>query len=188
MKLYHYAKKENSILKDGLLSFSKSNLFNIKDYNKRTEGLKTKEDVITWMESCFIGRSRGIRFFTEPIKWHNNAVNVLKTFVDNRYLYSINLEEIEQDGLIDAIYVSPPLYEHPDYNDNDFRFRWGCDEIYIKLNSLQEIDFSPIDWSICDDESGRRFAFVRYYLLIIKDGRIPPKYIKQENISSLPTT
>ncbi|MBQ8436944.1 MAG: hypothetical protein IJX20_04765 [Alphaproteobacteria bacterium] len=181
MKLYHYAKKENTIMQDGLLSFSKSNFFNINDYNKRITGLKTKDDVVVWMESCFVGRSRGIRFFTEPIKWHDKTIETLKNFVDNRYLYSIDLEKIEKDGLIEAVYVSPPLYEHPDYSENDFHFRWGRDEIYIKLNSTQDIDFSPVDWTACDDKLGHRFAFVRYYLLIIKDGIIPPKYVNKEN-------
>ena len=181
MKLYHYAKKENTILQDGLLSFSKSNLFNINDYNKRIDGLKNKEDVIAWMESCFAGRSRGIRFFTETIKWHDEAIDVLKNFVDNRFLYSIDLDKVAKDGLIETVYVSPPLYEHPDYQENDAHFRWGCDEIYIKLNSINDIDFSPVDWTFCNDKLGHRFAFVRYYLLIIKDGIILPKYVRLEN-------
>ena len=87
MKLYHYAKKENTIMQDGLLTKTKSNFFNINDYNKRITGLKTKDDVVVWMESCFVGRSRGIRFFTEPIKWHDKTIETLKNFVDNRYLF-----------------------------------------------------------------------------------------------------
>ena len=63
IKLYHYARKENTIMKDGLLSFSKSKVVNVKDYRTRAEGLDKQEDVIRWMESCFEGRSRGIRFF-----------------------------------------------------------------------------------------------------------------------------
>ena len=179
MKLYHYARKENTIMKDGLLSFSKSKVVNVKDYRSRAEGLNTQKDVIRWMESCFEGRSRGIRFFSEPIKWHDKALYVLKSFVDKTVLFSIDLDKMDEDDLIDAIYVSPPLCDHPDY-DGDPKFRWGCDEIYHKLDSINDIDFSPVDWSICDDEAGRRFAYVRYYLLIVKDGIIPPKYITKE--------
>lgn len=79
-----------------------------------------------------------------------------------------------------VIYVSPPLCDHPDYDGNS-KFRWGCDGIYHKLDAIEDIDFSPVDWTICDDESGRRIAYVRYYLLIVKDGVIPPKYIREEN-------
>ena len=53
-----------------------------------------------------------------------------------------------------------------------------CDEIWIKLkNGIKDIDYSPIDWSVCDDELGRRFAYVRYYLIVLKDGCIPPQYL-----------
>ena len=39
--------------------------------------------------------------------------------------------------------------------------------------------YSPIDWSVCNDKLGRRFAYIRYYLVIVKDGIIPPRYISQ---------
>ena len=133
MKLYHYARKENTIMKDGLLSFSKSKVVNVKDYRSRAEGLNTQKDVIRWMESCFEGRSRGIRFFSEPIKWHDKALYVLKSFVDKTVLFSIDLDKMDEDGLIDAIYVSPPLCDHPDY-DGDPKFRWGCDEIGVWMD------------------------------------------------------
>lgn len=175
MKLYHYAKKENTIMKDGLLSFAKSSNVNTRDYLKRT-GSEDKAEIIAWMENCFKGRSRGIRFFTEKIRWHNKALLVLKSFIDKCDLFSIDINQLVQDGLVDAIYVSPSLLNSPDYDDNP-KYKWGCDEELIKLNSVRDIDFSPIDWSICDDKTGRRFAFVRYYLIIIKNGIIPPEYI-----------
>ena len=43
---------------------------------------------------------------------------------------------------------------------------------------MAEIDFTPNDYDILDDEKEWRFAFIRYYLLIIKTGVIPPKYLK----------
>ena len=57
-----------------------------------------------------------------------------------------------------------------------------CDEMWIKLkNGIKDIDYSPIDWSVCDDELGRRFAYVRYYLIVVKGGVIEPKYLKVTN-------
>ena len=53
------------------------------------------------------------------------------------------------------------------------------------LISVKDIDFSPVDWSICNDKLGRRFAYVRYYLLVIKDGLIPPEYITTEKQNML---
>jgi len=51
------------------------------------------------------------------------------------------------------------------------------DEILKKLNGISEIDYTPVDWSVCDDKLERRFAWVRYYLIVVKNGVIPPKYI-----------
>ena len=57
----------------------------------------------------------------------------------------------------------------------------AVDEVLEKLSNYTEISQTPVDWTVCDDKMGRRFAFVPYYLLIIKDGVIPPRYIKIEN-------
>ena len=179
MKLYHYAPKDNTIMTEGLLSFSKSKTVDVRSYTWRGEGLKTKKDVCQWMEKCFVGRSRGIRCLTEPMKWYEHSIKALKNFAEEHTLISINVDELSADGLIESVYVSPPIQEiYPQvFTDPDFNGR--RDEIYIKLNSVNDIDYSPIDWSICDDEKGWRFAFVRYYLLTIKGGIIPPKYLEK---------
>ncbi len=43
MKLYHYAPKDNTIMTEGLLSFSKSKTVDVRSYTWRGEGLKTKK-------------------------------------------------------------------------------------------------------------------------------------------------
>ena len=73
---------------------------------------------------------------------------------------------------LEAVYVSPPL--RPDLNGE---LPQDCDEILIKLNSIEDIDYSPVDWSVCDENLGLRFSVVPYYLIIVKGGIIPPKYI-----------
>ena len=180
MKLYHYIPKDNTIMDDGLLSFSKSENVNLKSYLWRAEGLENKEDVIAWMEQCFVGRSRGIRFFTEPIKWYKHSVEVLKKFTENYMLISVDVDKLYTDNLIENVYVSPPVGEqYPECIEHP-ELVYKKDEFYIKLNSIKDIDTSPVDWSICSDTMGRRFAYVRYYLLIMKDGLIPPEYISIE--------
>ena len=101
----------------------------------------------------------------------------MKNFAENNVLVSVDIDKLVADNLIESIYVSPPLgdkypesLEHPET-------MWKSDEFYEKLASIKDIDFSPVDWSICNDAAGRRFAYVRYYLLVIKGGVIPPKYI-----------
>ena len=83
MKLYHYIPKDNTVMTDGLQSFAKSKSVNLKSYLWRDKELKTQEDVCNWLEKSFVGRSRGIRFFTEPIKWYEQSVDLLKNFAEN---------------------------------------------------------------------------------------------------------
>ncbi len=173
MQLYHYAKKGNTILSDGILSFATNPKADLHYYQKRS-GTVTHQGIVAWMEECFKGRSRGIRCFSEPIKWTAKSIHCLKDFVDACDMFAIDITAIQKDGLIEAVYVSPPITDFPDLKEEP-----GMDEVLQKLNSTDDIDYSPIDWSVCDDETGKRFAFVRYYLLIIKGGIIPPKYIKK---------
>ena len=69
MKLYHYITKGNSALTEGILSFAKNPNADLSYYYKRTGGETTHAGIIKWFESCFAGRSRAIRGFSEPIQW-----------------------------------------------------------------------------------------------------------------------
>ena len=172
-KLYHYITKGNNALEKGIFSFAKNPNADLTYYFKRS-GQTTHEGIIKWMENCFEGRSRGIRGFSEPIQWHDKSLS-LKKFIDNADRFSINLEALEKDGLIETIYISPAI----DIQDES-KVQYNIDEKLVKLNSINDIDNTPIDWSICNDEKGYRFAVVPYYLIIIKDGIIPPQYITKE--------
>ncbi len=176
MKLFHYVKKGNTVLQKGILSFAKNSDADLRYYYKRSGGKTSHEDIVEWMEKCFEGRSRGIRMFSEPIKWTEKSLS-LKNFIEDSDLFSINLDMLEQDGLLEAIYVSPSVMEMPELIE-----QFDCDEILKPLSGKYDIDYSPIDWSICDDQKQRRFAFVRYYLIVVKGGIIPPKYLVLENI------
>ncbi|MBP1532043.1 MAG: hypothetical protein ILA52_00890 [Alphaproteobacteria bacterium] len=175
MKLYHYVTKGNDVLQKGLLSFAKNPNANLRHYFKRTGGKTTHKEICEWMESCFVGRSRAIRGFSEPIQWTERSIHCLKDFIDNADKFEIDISAMDKDGLIEAVYVSPSILDFPDVTEEK-----GMDEILQKLNSINDIDYSPIDWSVCDDELGRRFAYVRYYLIVLKDGYIPPQYLTLE--------
>ena len=82
---------------------------------------------------------------------------------------------MDKDSFIESVYVSPAM--HP---DKDKDLLQGVDEILVRLDSINDIDTSPIDWSVCDEKLGLRFSVVPYYLIMIKDGIIPPKYITKE--------
>ena len=175
MKLYHYITKGNSALSEGILSFAKNPNADLSYYYKRSGGENTHAGIVKWMESCFNGRSRAIRGFSEPIQWTDKSINMFKPFIDNADLFSIDLDALQKDGLIEAVYVSPAICPNLDKN-----LPHDIDERLIKLASISDIDTSPVDWSVCDEKLGLRFAVVPYYLIVIKGGIIPPKYITLE--------
>ena len=176
MKLYHYITKGNSALRDGILSFAQNPSADLHYYYKRTGGETTHTGVVQWLESCFEGRSRAIRGFSEPIQWTEKSVNMFKPFIEKADLFSIDLDSLQKDGFIEAVYVSPAIRPNLDRD-----FPQDVDERLVKLSSIDEIDTAPVDWSFCDEKLGLRFAVVPYYLIVIKGGVIPPEYITKEN-------
>lgn len=174
MKLYHYIARPNTVSKDGILSLSQNPRADLSYYYKRT-GETTYEGIIKWFEKCFEGRSRGIRGFSEPVKWTENSLS-LKQFIEGSDMYSIDLDSLSDDGLLEAVYFSPSVMDVP-----TLKKEWVNDELLIRLHDYNDISVRPVDWTICNDKLGWRFAFVPYYVIIVKGGIIPPKYIKKEN-------
>ena len=174
MKLYHYVTKPNTVLNEGILSFTKNPNADLKYYFKRSNET-THDGIVKWMENCFEGRSRAIRGFSEPIQWTEKSINMFKPFIENADLFSIDLEALDKDGLIEAVYISPAIKPNMDKD-----FPQDVDERLVKLNSINDINTSPVDWTVCDEKLGLRFSVVPYYLIVIKGGVIPPKYITKE--------
>lgn len=175
MKLYHYVARPNTAQKQGILSFAKNPDADLRYYYKRS-GETTHEGIVKWMESCFVGRSRAIRGFSEPIKWTEKSINMFKLFIENADLFSIDLKKLQADGLIEAVYISPAIKP-----DSDNNFPQNVDEVLVKLTSIDDIDTSPVDWSVCDEKLGLRFSVVPYYLIVVKGGVIPPEYLTKES-------
>lgn len=174
MKLYHYIAKPNTALEEGILSFANNPNADLRYYFKRSNEI-THDGIVKWMENCFEGRSRAIRGFSEPIQWTEKSMS-LKDFIDNADMYSIDLDALDRDGLLEAVYVSPSVKDVPTLKE-----QWECDELLIKLYDYNDISTRPVDWSVCNDELGHRFAYVPYYIIVIKGGVIPAKYIRKEN-------
>ena len=168
MKLYHYIQRPHTAHTDGILSFSCNRNADISYYIKRS-GCTTHTDIANWMENCFIGRSRGIRAFIEPLQPSTKAPSV-QQFINQSDLFEIDVSALQKGGLLEAVYHSPSVLTHPPQNKSD--------ETLYKLNSINEIDFTPNDYTRLNDKKGYRFAFLRYYLLVLKNGVIPPQYIK----------
>ena len=176
MILYHYITKGNKALSEGILSLAANPQADLSYYYKRTGGETTHEGVVKWMESCFKGRSRAIRGFSEPIQWTEKSEKMFKDFIEKADLFAIDVSALEADGFVEGVYVSPALRPNLDK-----KLLKDVDEVLVKLNSRNEIDTSPVDWTVCDEKLGLRFSVVPYYLIVVKGGIIPPRYIRKEN-------
>lgn len=166
MRLYHYAPIENTVLSDGLLSISCIQK-DLRAYAHRA-GSDDREEILAWLDKTFDGRSRAISCLTEPIKWQNNDP-VLKCIVDNSALFSFDLDELVKDDLIEAIWCKNGS-EAGGYNEKFFQVK------------PEEIDFSPLKWERVDAARDMLYAVIRHYLVVMKNGVIPPKYLKRENV------
>ena len=176
MILYHYITKGNTALSEGILSLAANPQADLSYYYKRTGGETTHEGVVKWMESCFKGRSRAIRGFSEPIQWTEKSEKMFKDFIEKADLFAIDVSALEADGFVEGVYVSPALRPNLDK-----KLLKDVDEVLVKLNSINEIDTSPVDWTVCDEKLGLRFSVVPYYLIVVKGGIIPLRYIRKEN-------
>ena len=166
MRLYHYAPIENTVLSDGLLSISCIQK-DLRAYAHRA-GSNNREEILAWLDKTFYGRSRAISCLTEPIKWQNND-SVLKRIVENSALFSFDLSELVKDNLVEAIWCK------------NGSAAGGYNEKFFQV-SPEEIDFSPLKWERVDAARDMLYAVVRHYLVVMKNGVIPPKYLTRENV------
>lgn len=164
MKLYHYAPRENTLLSDGLLSPAKSKK-DLSGYAPRA-GSSDKKIILQWLDTTFPGRSRSVSCLTELIKWQGNDP-VLKKIVDNSVLFSFEWEDLVNSGEVEAVWCKNGSQAHG----------WG--EVFYQVG-IDEIDTTPLAWEKCNVEKGLLYAVIRHYLIVLKNGVIPPKYLHLE--------
>jgi hypothetical protein len=165
MKLYHYAPKENTIKEKGLLSISKGRC-DLRAYAHRA-GSENRDEIMAWLDKTFAGRSRAISCLTEPIKWQGNDA-VLKAIVDRSALFSFELEDLLKAGRVESIWCK---------NGSD---AGGYNEKFFEVKP-EEIDLSPLTWEKVNAAKDLLYAVVRHYLIVLKDGYIPPQYLREES-------
>ena len=165
MRLYHYAPKVNTVKEKGLLSISKGPR-DLRAYAHRA-GTENRDEIMAWLDKTFAGRSRAISCLTEPIKWQGNDA-VLKAIVDRSALFSFELDDLIKAGLVEAIWCK---------NGSD---AGGYNEKFFEVKP-EEIDLSPLTWEKVDAAKDLLYAVVRHYLIVLKDGYIPPQYLTLED-------
>lgn len=170
MRLYHYAPKKNTVLKQGLCSFSKY-LGNLKSYAFFAKSNK-KKDIIAWMDKVFPGRSRSISCFTEPVKWRGNN-RVLKKIVKNTVLFSFELDDLIKAGLVESVWCRDDVAK----KGHKYVLDDGYEQYFYKVKP-KEIDTSSLPWEKV--KNNNRAGLLRHYMIVMKKGVIPPKYLRLE--------
>ena len=56
----------------------------------------------------------------------------------------------------------------------------GKNEKFIQIHP-DEIDTSPLPWEKVNASKGLIYGVIRHYLIVLKEGKIPPKYIRKED-------
>ncbi len=165
MIVYHYLPKEANYQNTGILTLSKLPKELIK-YGPRFQQSNPKE-IIQKLETTFPGRTRSVSVLTEPIQTKGNDP-MLSQWIKTKQLVEIDLDALIQNHLVESIWCK--------LGSNAA----GKEEQFQKIIPSQ-IDFSPLDWSRCSQEKGLFFGVIRHYLLVMKEGVIPPFYLHSKD-------
>jgi len=172
MRLYHYAPKDNNILKTGLYSYSKHPRGLKRNYSLPA-GSNKKKDIVAWLEKLFPGRSRAVSCLTEPIKWRGND-NFLKGMVKRSVLLSFELDDLIKAGLVESIWC------RDDIARKGRKYTWRDVTQYFYKVSPKNIDVSPLPWEKVSVKNQIIWGAVRHYMIVLKKGVIPPEYLRVE--------
>ena len=155
MFLYNYAPKDADVLKTGLWAPTKASREALAHYYGRAK-TKTKKGVLAYLETVFPGRGRDISVLTSPM---TKKCCFYDDFKKDRILYSVDFNKLQKAGLITAIYR-------------------------IEGKACKKISEDQILWNekLPWEKVGKGLFFTKipHYMIVVKDGIIPPEFIEKE--------
>lgn len=155
-KLYNYAPKEFDVLKTGLWSPAVASREALRHYFGRAKS-HTKKGVLAYLETIFSGRSRALSFLTSPM---TSACCFYNDFKKDRHLYSIDFDVLQKAGLIEAIY------------------RCAGRKKLERITAKQILWDEKLPWEKVG--SGFFFTKIPHYMIVVKNGIVPPEFINKE--------
>lgn len=184
MKVYLYTYAYDKIKEEGYKSlsmFDKNSDYykNALSIHKSSAKSQNLDDIAEYLEKTFKGRLRSICVITDIVPIEEYKHPYLNWIVHHADVISFDLNQLIKDGIVEAIYCKD--LRQTVLNDA------GFENIY-KINNIDEIDLTPNDWHLCEDEKYKNFspwATIKHYFLVLKDGFIPTKYITLEVDNSL---
>lgn len=90
-------------------------------------------------------------------------------------LFSFELDDLVKDGLVESIWCRNDMAK----KGRKLHIHKGCDNYFYQVKP-NEIDTSPLTWEKVDIKNQLLYGAVRHYMIVLKKGIVPPKYIKQE--------
>ena len=179
MKVYAYTYAYDKIKMEGYKSLSLLDK-NSQDYqnalwtHRSSAKSDNSDDILAYLQNTFEGRLRSICVVTDiaPIQEYRHPY--LNWLIHHADVISFDLERLIDDGIVEAIYCKD-LRKTALKNAN-------FENIY-KINNINEIDLTPNDWHLCENEKYKAlspWATIKHYFLVLKNGYIPAKYVTLE--------
>ncbi|MBR1945630.1 MAG: hypothetical protein IJ846_05000 [Alphaproteobacteria bacterium] len=152
--LYSYILKPNDVLINGIKAPILIDEKRLAHYAARAESEK-KEQILAYLETVFSGRSRAVSCLTEKVPDLNSRK--LQGFKALRECFSFSSRIIKEPHIVEAVWC---------VENGTFR-------------QVGELDFSSLAWKTIRDDDNVFFAKIRHYMLVLKQGYIPPEYVKR---------
>lgn len=171
MRLYCYSYFPENILKEGYLSAANNPTPKQLIVYKTKANSEDFEVIKQYLESTFPGRTRSVCALTEYAPLEEYEHPYLNYLVHHAAVISFDVDELAAAGLLEAVYCKDCKEALKEEIEQE--------NIY-KLNSLEEIDVTPLDWHYCSEKYGSPYNVLRHYMLVLTKGYIPPEYIRLE--------
>lgn len=152
--LYTYILKNSDVLTAGLKAPVLLDKKLLSHYAQRA-GTAEKDGILAWLETVFPGRSRAVSCLTEPVPV-TTSVQKLNGFVALRDCFVFPESLTADTEIVESI--------------------WMFDGDTIRQVKRTETH-PPLNWATVRDDDNVFFKRIRHYMLVLKNGFIPPRFI-----------
>lgn len=152
--LYSYIFIPNNVLTEGLKSPALLGEERLRHYAGRA-GTCGKDGIVAYLETIFPGRSRAISCLTERAP--DTGCRKIREFKRLRECFCFSEEILKNPQIVESV--------------------WRIDGDDVRQAVC--LDFSSPAWETVRDDDDVFFKRIRHYMLVLKNGFLPPEYIKK---------
>ena len=152
--LYSYIFIPNNVLTEGLKSPVLLDEEMLRQYTGRA-GTCRKGGIEAYLETVFPGRSRAISCLTEQAP--DTGCRKIREFKRLRECFCFSEEILKNPQIVESV--------------------WRIDG--DDMRQVSGLDFSSPAWETVREDDNVFFKRIRHYMLVLKNGFLPPEYIKK---------